>query len=152
MQGFRYQLTSRANSTTVNVTLLLTCSRDISSCLFSTMPRIHNCSGVLLADVELGCAFHPAANRRSSSLVLGWKTLRTIAKTKILSRQFFNLYNKNSLFYRSKFLSRIFRKICKDAVQFIFLDGEMWCSLSLKVFPYCHERFFFKITEFRVKQ
>ena len=73
LQGFKYQWTSRAKSASVNVTLLLTCSRHISSCLFSTMPRIHNCSGVLLADVEMGCAFHPAANRCSTSSILGWK-------------------------------------------------------------------------------
>ena len=74
LQGYKYQLTSQANSTSVNVTLLLTCSRHISSCLFPTIPRIHNCSGVLLADVEMGCAFHPAANRCSSSSALGWIT------------------------------------------------------------------------------
>ena len=74
LQGFKYQLTSRANLTSVIVTLLLTCSRHIFSCLFPTMPRIHTCSGILLADGEMGCVFHPVANRCSSSSILGWKT------------------------------------------------------------------------------
>ena len=64
---------------------------------------------------------------------------RSIAKTKILSRQFFHLYYKNSLFYGNKFLSRIFCKFCEATVH----DCDF--HLYLKIFPYCKKRCFSKL-------